>query len=335
LDRDSLKVAVVGLGKMGLVHSSVLSVLPNVQLAAVCEKSGLIRRFSRKIFRGVRVVDDVNRLSELELDAVFITTPIPSHFYIARNVYLNGIARHLFVEKTLTQSYEQSRELCDLAYDSEGVNMVGYLRRFYVTFLKAKDLLSKDAIGQVFSFKAHAYSSDFLGAKTEKATSVARGGVLRDLGCHAIDVALWFFGELQIGSEELSSGNGAISVDFEVKSVKGAKGTFEVSWCMKDYRMPEVGFVINGSEGNITVNDDRVELRSNSGKSFVWYRHDLNDHVPFWLGLPEYYREDLHFIRSIIEEGKAEPSFYDAARVDEVIGLVEKEKSKNANLIRV
>ena len=37
LNRD-LRVAIVGLGKMGLLHASIPNVLPNVQLAAMCEK---------------------------------------------------------------------------------------------------------------------------------------------------------------------------------------------------------------------------------------------------------------------------------------------------------
>jgi len=40
-----LKVAVVGFGRMGMLHAGILNFLPRVKLAAVCEKSGLIRRF--------------------------------------------------------------------------------------------------------------------------------------------------------------------------------------------------------------------------------------------------------------------------------------------------
>jgi predicted dehydrogenase len=42
-----LKVGVVGLGKMGLLHASLLSVMPNVQLAALCDKSWLMRKLAK------------------------------------------------------------------------------------------------------------------------------------------------------------------------------------------------------------------------------------------------------------------------------------------------
>ena len=86
--------------------------------------------------------------------------------------------------------------------------------------------------------------------------------------------------------------------------------------------MAEVGFSIEGSEGMIEVDDDKVELRLNSGRSSVWYRHDLQDNVSFWLGLPEYYREDLHFIKSVIGSCDAEPNFDAGSKVDRIIGQV-------------
>lgn len=325
LSEEKLRVGVVGLGKMGLVHTCVLSVLPGVQVAALCEKNRLIRRFSKKVFKGVEIVNDVEEFSGLNLDAVYVTTPIPSHFSVAKTLLSKKIARNLFVEKTLAQSYEESKQLSDLAQSGEGVNMVGYLRRFYVTFNKARDLLLDDTIGNVRSFKAYAYSSDFLNTERGERVAASRGGVLRDLGCHAVDLALWFFEGLQVSSAELSSSNGYSedSVKFKVENSE-LEGEFDVSWCIENYRLPEVGFSIAGSGGKVDVNDDEVKLKLVNGESSQWYRHDLNDSVPFLLGLPEYYREDSHFIRSVMDKKVAEPDFFAASRVDKIISEVEK-----------
>jgi hypothetical protein len=100
-------------------------------------------------------------------------------------------------------------------------------------------------------------------------------------------------------------------------------GYLEASPFMPDYRMPEIGFLIKGSEGEMVVNDDRVELRPVEGKGSTWYRHDLDDRVPFCLGLPEYYREDALFVDSVIKKQAAEPDFSMAARVDDLIGQIE------------
>jgi predicted dehydrogenase len=327
LKNGKLRLAVVGLGKMGLVHAGILSVLRNVELVALCEKSKLIQRFSRKIFVGIEIVDDVKKLIDLNLDAVYITTPIRTHYALANSVLKEGIASHIFVEKTLCQSYQESSQLTELVNRKHCVNMVGYLRRFYVTFNKARELLLEGIIGDVASFKAYAYSSDFLGAGKNN-ISIDRGGVLRDLGCHAIDLALWFFDGLQGNSVKTSVciDSAENSANLKITSSEIA-GELDVSWLKEGFHLPEVGFCITGNRGELEVNDDQVKLRLRKSAPSTWYRHDLNDSVPFWLGLPEYYREDQYFVNSIINEKKAKPDFTDAARVDKIICEIDGEEN--------
>jgi predicted dehydrogenase len=93
---------------------------------------------------------------------------------------------------------------------------------------------------------------------------------------------------------------------------------------MKDYRMPEVGFEIEGSRGILEVNDDRVRYALQNGERRTWFRHDLNDNVPFWLASPEYFREDKYFIDCVLQKAKAEPSFESASKVDKMIAEVRK-----------
>lgn len=328
MSEENLRIALVGLGKMGLVHAGILNVLPNVRLVALCEKSSLVRRFSKKAFKELEIVDDLKKFADLRLDAVYVTTPIPSHFSVANAILEDKISSNLFVEKTLSQTYKQSKQLADLAQSRRSVTMVGYLRRFYVTFNKARELLQKGTIGGIESFKAHAYSSDFHGLNEEPEAKASRGGVLRDLGCHAIDLALWFFGDLRVVAEPKLYGHTKDSVSFELENSELA-GELDVSWCKEDYRMPEVSFSIAGSKGKLLVNDDQVKLELTKSNSNKWYRHDLDDNVPFYLGLPEYYREDLHYVKSLAGEMKPEPDFGSAAKVDKIIEDVTGREAQN------
>ena len=327
---DKLKLTVVGFGKMGILHAGILNALPKVQLVAVCEKSGLIRKFMKKLFRDVSVVDDVGELSDLGLDAVYVTTPISYHFAVVKSVYNLKVASNVFVEKPLASNYGEARELCDLARRLGGVNMVGYMRRFSVTFRKAKELLSQGVIDEPVSFSAYACSSDFYGIDKNSKVSTPKVGVLRDLGCHAIDLALWFFGDFKVKNAKIDSLFGEGSEDsafFEVETQSGVGGKFDVSWCVDGYRMPEVGFTVEGSKGVMRVNDDELEIRLNGGERFRWFRHDLKDNVGFWLGAPEYYREDECFLKSLIDGKNVEPDFFSSAKVDLVIDEV-KAKAK-------
>jgi len=313
-----LKVGVVGLGKMGLLHASILNTMPNVQLAVLCDKSWFMRKLAKSALDGPLVTDKLGKMSDLGLDAVYVTTPIPSHYSIVRDVYAQNITPNLFVEKTLALNHAQSAELYNLSQKPKGVTMVGYMKRFSVTFKKVKELLDQKILGDLLSFNAYAYSSDFFGA-TKGSVSGSRGGVLEDLGSHVTDLALWFFGDLHVSSAKIQSSISLGSVDsihFEVDGANAFKGKFDVSWVKEGYRMPEFGLAIRGSNGFVRVDESELELALDRTPPEKWYRQDLDDHVTFLLGDSEYTRENDLFIKSIVCNGKPEPNFQTAMKVD-------------------
>jgi predicted dehydrogenase len=330
LGDSTLKVGVVGMGKMGLLHSGILNVLPGVELAGVCEPVKLTRRLLKKVLRKVPVVADVSEMTRLDLDALFITTPTRTHYSVARAVLEGSIAKNLFVEKPLSSSYDESRDLCDLM-NNKGVGMVGYVRRFMVTFMKAKELLEQEAVGQPLSFSVKMCSSDFFDIH-DPTFSIARGGVLKDIGCYPIDLILWYFGEFDIDSASTQSLTGPGAVDtvlFKVKPNRSVPpGEVFVSWCVEGYRMPEVEFSIIGTKGSLLVNDDYVRLDV-AGAVSTLYRLNLNDNVAFWLGSPEYYREDEYFVKAIEQNLFGQPSFNSASKVEFVIEEIEEKATKN------
>lgn len=317
-----LNIALIGFGKMGMLHAGILNILPNVRLTAICEKNRFLRRFLKKIFRDALIVDSVEKLSSVDLDAAYVTTPIKSHFPIVKSLYESGVTCNLFVEKTLASNSDEAGIICNLARRYGGVNMVGYVRRFSVTFMKAKSLLDVNAIGAPTYFKAYAYSSDFFGLEKKSRVDALRTDVVRELGCYALDLALWFFSDLKVKDVEVKSTVSSCSIDsahFRAVASDSIVGEFRVSWCIDGYRMPEVGFLIEGSKGSLKVNDDELTLSLKDGRSQKMFRHDLGDYCGFWLGSPEYYREDERFIKAVAQKENAEPCFETAARVDALI----------------
>lgn len=323
-----LRFAVIGLGKMGLLHASLLNTFEDIQLVALCDKSALMTRFCRSVFSSAEqvVVSDLDRFSELELDAVYVTTPISSHAHIVKDLYTKGIVRNIFTEKTLASNYGQAKEMCELAKKIGGKTMVGYMKRFSVVFRKAKELLAQGKPGEPYSFNAYAYSSDFLGLTKGSKSSASRGGALRDIGCHILDLTLWLLGDLKVvdvvSSHEI--GDAETSASFTAVNSNGLEGRFDISQSMPNYRMPEFGCIIECTQGKIDVNDDRLLLTLRDCGQKIWYRHDLKDNVGFWLGETEYYREDLEFVNSLLENRMCEPNFETASKVDYVIYQVRK-----------
>ena len=320
-----IRVGVIGFGKMGLLHASILSVLPCVQLVAVCERNLPTRISASRLLNRVKVVRSMEELSLLGLDAAYVTTPASSHFAVAAAVYSKHIAKHVFVEKPLACSGDEATRLCSLAEDAGGVNMVGYNRRFIPIFVKAKEIVDDGILGEVGYFEARAHSSDFVGTSRNAGPPAAIGGVLSDLGCHAIDLALWFLGSLEIVSARTQSRSGSDSEDsahFSVRSPGGFDGEFHISWCMEDYRLPEIALLVQGSKGEISVNEDTLKLNLNKGQSTIWHRPNLDDKASYLLGGTEYFREDEVFARAILGECAGEPDFRAAAVVDRMIDQV-------------
>lgn len=311
------------MGKMGLLHASILNAMPGVRVAAIYDKNPRMTEFAQKALPDISVTDNFEKFSHLILDAVYVTTPIPTHFSVLKAMYTMGISKNLFVEKTLASNYDQAAQLCKEAKAVGGVSMVGYMNRFARTFQKAKSLLQRGAIGTVSSFTAYAYSSDFMGTRGRSVP--ARGGATRDLGSHVIDLSLWFFGDLELEAtraEASAHESDENSTSFAVRGLNGLIGEIDISWAKEGYRLPEFGLGIDGSRGAITVNGDTVKLTKTATDSVIWRKHDMDDTVPFFLGASEYYREDEHFIRSILESRVAEPDFTTASKVDYLIDRI-------------
>lgn len=318
---------------MGLLHASLLNVLPEAELVAVCEKSSLINMIFKRVFSrsNVKIVNDLEKLNGLDLDAVYVTTPISSHSSIIKALYSEKIARNIFTEKTLALNYTQSKELCEISKKIGGVNMVGYMKRFSVVFGKAKELLSQKSLGEPQRFKAYAYSSDFLGLTEESKSSAKRGGALSDLGCHVIDLTIWLLGRLEVRDIMSIAKNYAgseTSVSFNAVNSSGLTGQVDISQSMPGYRMPEFGLSIDCSEGKIEVNDDRLCLTSDDGTQKKLYRHDLNDGVDFSISDPEYFRESKHFVTSLLKNRQCDLNFENASIVDYVIDEVRNRSNK-------
>ena len=74
-----IRLAVVGLGKMGLSHHAIINTHPDVKLEAVCDATNYILSVLKK-YTGIKTYSDYNQmLNDAELDAVIIATPSSMH----------------------------------------------------------------------------------------------------------------------------------------------------------------------------------------------------------------------------------------------------------------
>lgn len=121
-----IRTAVIGVGHQGRWHAQKFAALDRSELKGVVD---IDRKRSRNVAAelGVESIDDISHLFGV-VDAVVVSTPTPTHFDIAKSLLQNGI--HVLVEKPITSTVEDARDLVVLAEATDLVFQVGHLERF-------------------------------------------------------------------------------------------------------------------------------------------------------------------------------------------------------------
>ena len=144
-----VKIGVVGLGYWGpnLVRNIVSC--DRAELAWICDlKQDLLETYERRYpaARGTQSFDEV--LADAELDAVVIATPVATHHKLVAVALEAG--KHVFVEKPLSASTFEARDLIQRAGDAGLVLMPGHTFLYSPSVLKIKDLIDEGVLGDLY-----------------------------------------------------------------------------------------------------------------------------------------------------------------------------------------
>ncbi len=121
------RVGVIGVGSMGRNHVRAYTALSHMcELQGVHDINGSRNQDIAESY-GVRAFDSRDELLE-QVDAVNIATPTTTHFDIAREAIERDI--HILIEKPITNSVEEARELLDEARRRDLIVQVGHIERF-------------------------------------------------------------------------------------------------------------------------------------------------------------------------------------------------------------
>lgn len=123
---NKLRVAVIGVGHLGKQHARVYAGLPGVDLVAVVDTNKaqgetISRDYHTRFFTDYRDVFD-------SVDAVSVATPTRLHCQIAKDFLNRDI--HVLVEKPMSSTLAEARELVETSKHHKAVLQVGYIERF-------------------------------------------------------------------------------------------------------------------------------------------------------------------------------------------------------------
>ena len=168
---NKLRMAVIGGGHLGRIHTRLMKANQSVDLVAVAEPSPLAQQAIIDEF-DVEVVSDYKKLVG-QVDAVVIATPTRTHFQIADFWLDNHV--HCLIEKPLTDSVSDAQALSDKATENKCIVSVGHCERFNPAIKAALKLVGQPKFVQA------ARMSGF----TFRSTDI---GVVHDLMIHDIDL---------------------------------------------------------------------------------------------------------------------------------------------------
>jgi predicted dehydrogenase len=127
-----------------------------------------------------------------------------------------------------------------------------------------------------------------------------------------------------------SNADDYVNAEFEFSS--GLLGSMEVSWSIRNYRLPELSMEIHGRDGSLIVNDDFLKLYRDretsgivSGENQTFFKVSVNPSIEFLIGDPEYTLEDKEFLDSVEKGRKTSVDFRIATQVNGLIDLIHKE----------
>jgi virulence factor len=123
-----MRIAIVGLGKIAQkAYLPVISARQDMELIFCTRDRSTLDRLS-EMYRVKERVVEVRDLPRRKVDAAFVHTSTESHLEVAGELLRSGI--HVYLDKPIAYSFEQSQELVELAERSGRILMVGFNRRF-------------------------------------------------------------------------------------------------------------------------------------------------------------------------------------------------------------
>ena len=172
-EQNRLRTGVIGAGHMGQYHILVYAELWDVELVGIVDAdAGKAARLAAQY--DTQALTDYRELFG-KVDVVSIAVPTPQHFEIAKECLEAGI--NVLVEKPLTTTLEQARELFSLARSRNVVLHVGHVERFNGAVQELRKIVERPIL----------IESRRLGPFVPR---VQTDSVVMDLMIHDIDIVL-------------------------------------------------------------------------------------------------------------------------------------------------
>jgi len=195
---ERLTVGLSGCGAATtLYHAPALQILERegkLHVSALSDPEPTALAQIQRLFPIAKAVSSFDKLLSEAPALVIIASPPARHFEQAAAALRAGTA--VFCEKPLTTRVADAEALAQLAKQTGRMLAVGMVRRYFPATRVLRDLIRSGAIGEIREFRCFeggpfdwpVRSASYFNRDT------SGGGVLMDIGVHALDLLGWWFG---------------------------------------------------------------------------------------------------------------------------------------------
>jgi predicted dehydrogenase len=259
-----LRAGFIGFGRMGITHFSILNTNPLVEVVSIADTSNNMRNILQKYLNVKTYADYRQMISESQLDFIIISTPTDSHAEVIWHALDHGL--HVFTEKPLAMTPEESEDIVAQLEGKNIVNQVGYVNRFNEVFMEVKSLLEKNIIGELKSFTSEMFGATVLKGSSSSWRSKHKtgGGCMYEFASHCIDLVVFFLGAPEKVAGSVLKSIYSTGVEDMVTSTfiynKDVSGTITVNWSDESYRKPTNIVTFFGTKGRIVADKHAYKI---------------------------------------------------------------------------
>jgi predicted dehydrogenase len=261
--RRPVRAAVVGLGRMGVAHTAVLSMIPDCEVVGLADHHAPLGQSVRGMGHRAPFFRSIEQLiAKTSPDAVFVCTQPDAHLPVARVALEAGLA--VFVEKPLAHSLADAEALVALAASRKAVVSCGYTLAYWPVFAAARHALEVGAIGALRQARSSMHLSQVFGPRRGWMVDPARsgGGVVANLSSHLLFLLEWFLGTPVEVRATWNRIYGAVEDELHgmMTLASGAEVGFDSSWSVPGYPFSAIVIELEGENGKLLVSNDALEL---------------------------------------------------------------------------
>lgn len=152
MNKNKVKVGVIGLGLQGIRHVDAYVHMNDVNLAALCDlnKERLMEIANKYKIKNV-YTDFRDMIDKADVDAVSVA--LPDHLHKDPVVYALKNGKHVLCEKPLATSLEDIDEMLKAWNERKSKFMVNFENRWNPPYRKLKQIIEEGKIGEIL----HAY----------------------------------------------------------------------------------------------------------------------------------------------------------------------------------